>query len=502
LSVLAQEAAMEGRDTDERVQWLSCSRSPAYFADTFGTVYDAGRRTWVPFRLWPAQAAALGALEGSRLAVVLKARQLGMTWLAAGFSLWLLLFRPAATVLFFSRRDDEAVHLLGFRLRGMYDRLPPWLQASRVIRQNAHSLALSNGSQALAFPTTGGRSYTATLAVVDEADHVDDLDRLLDAVKPTVDAGGRLILLSTSDRRRPDSAFKRIYRAAAAGENGYRAVFLPWHAHPGRDAAWYAAVAADIRARTGGEDALHQEYPATDVEALAPRSADKFFPAEWLSRAWREGGPQAPGEAADPGAPGEGCTAALVTVFVAPVPGRTYVVGADPAEGNPQSDESAATVLDLLSGEQAALMAGRLDPAAFAAALDRLGRMYNGAAVLVERNNHGHAVLLWLREHSGLRVLAGTDGRPGWLATGASKPLAFDAAAEALRDGSAVVRDRETWLQLAAIEGTLRAAAGGADDRAAAFVLALAAIRFCDASASAVPARVLGPIADGDGDGW
>ena len=99
-----------------------------------------------------------------------------MSWLVVGYALWLMLFRPAATVLLFSKRDDEAVHLLNFRLRGMYERLPDWMRARQAVVENSHEFRLSNGCAALAFPTTGGRSYTATLAVVDEADHCDDLD--------------------------------------------------------------------------------------------------------------------------------------------------------------------------------------------------------------------------------------------------------------------------------------------------------------------------------------
>ena len=269
----------------DEARWLACSRSPAYFLDHYGYVYDAPAAGWTRFRLWPAQVQALAQLAGHRLAVVLKARQLGMSWLTVGFGLWQMLFRPAATVLLFSQRDDEAVQLLSFRLRGMYDRLPPFFRARAVVRDNAHEFRLSNGSAALAFPTTGGRSYTATLAIVDEADHTDDLDRLLNAVKPTIDAGGRLVLLSTADKSRPESPFKRIYRAAVARENDYAAIFIPWHGHPGRTPQWYAEQARDVRARTGGLDDLHQEYPATALEALAPRG--------WTSTSRRRGWPGA-----------------------------------------------------------------------------------------------------------------------------------------------------------------------------------------------------------------
>ena len=46
---------------------------------------------------------------------------------------------------------------------------------------NDHEWQLSNGSRVLAFPTTAGDSYTASLAIVDEADLVPDLGRLMAA---------------------------------------------------------------------------------------------------------------------------------------------------------------------------------------------------------------------------------------------------------------------------------------------------------------------------------
>jgi len=71
------------------------------------------------------------------------------------------------------------------------------------------------------------------------------------------------------------------------------------------------------------------------------------------------------------GAPIEGAGAPPVpnlTVFAVPVPGRKYVIGADPAEGNPTSDDSAATVLDVETGEEVATLAGKFELALFAMA--------------------------------------------------------------------------------------------------------------------------------------
>ncbi len=397
----------------------------------------------------------------------------------------------------FSKRDAEATHLLSFRLVGMYARLPEPMQAREVLVNNLHEFRLSNGSAALAFPTTGGRSYTGTFALVDEADYVArsagnrDLQSLLDAVKPTIDGGGQMVLLSTVDKGAPGSTFKRIYQAAkgagtsgvstsgmstsGVSENGYAPVFLPWSARPDRTVEWYEAVKRDIWARSGSLDSLYAEYPATDVEALAARSSDARFAAEWCTGADDTGTApmtnrsqhkvtKSPGDGADNIVSSCLCVEtglpALngLTVWESPRPGRWYVIGADPAGGNPQSDESAACVLDAVTGDQVAVWAGRFEPATFAGGLAALGRWIAAggaqAGVLVERNNHGHAVLLALRESansvgegvdgigSRAAVLRGLDGQPGWLTTAKNKALAVDAAADLLRDGSLEQRRR------------------------------------------------------------
>src|SRR5262249_41746412 len=161
-------------------------------------------------------------------------------------------------------------------------RLPEWLHVHSFWTDNDHEWHLANDSRVLALPTTAGDSYAATLAIIDEADLVPDLSRLLGAVKPTIDGGGRMVLLSRVDKSKPPSPFKRIYAAAKQNQTDWSALFLPWQARPDRDQAWYDSQATDIIHRTGSLDDLYEQYPATDTEALAPRSLDKRIAAEWL----------------------------------------------------------------------------------------------------------------------------------------------------------------------------------------------------------------------------
>lgn len=454
---------------DEKREWLTCAADALYFVDRYCWIYDATRREWVPFRLWAGQVPVLDTLADESQVIILKARQLGMTWLCLAWALWNMLFRPAATVLIFSRRDDEAMYLLGDeRLRGMYGKLPGWMRARSVLADSGHEWMLSNGSVARAFPTTAGDSYTASLAIVDEADLSPDLNRLMRAVKPTIDGGGQMVLLSRADKSKPESEFKAIYRGAVQGLNGWAPIFLPWHVRPERDEAWYEAQRRDILSRTGSDDDLHEQYPATDTEALSPRSLDKRISPAWLERCYVPMQPLATLPEGAPALPG-------LEVYALPAPGRAYVIGADPAEGNPTSDDSALTLVDAESGEECAALAGKFEPSTLAGHADRLARWYNGASVMVERNNHGHAVLLWLRDNGRARVLAGFDGKLGWHSTTLGKTKLYDAAADAFRDEETVLHSFASYWQLASIEGTsLRAPDGQHDDRADSYALALA----------------------------
>jgi hypothetical protein len=450
---------------------LKCRKNPAYFLDTYVRIFDAPTRDWVPFRLWDAQISTLGEIDEHRLVCILKARQLGLTWLVLGYALSQALFHPAATILLFSRRDDEAVDMLKTRLRGMYNHLPNWLRADYFLVDNDHEWHLSNGSRFLALPTTGGDSYTASLAIVDEADLVPDLDHLMGAVKPTIDAGGRMLLLSRPDKGKPQSPFKRIYKAGKEAGNQWKSVFLPWNSRPDRDANWYELQKADILQRTASLDGLHEQYPATDAEALAPRSLDKRIAPAWLLQCYQERLPLSQLPRSAPAIPG-------LEIYVCPLPGRVYVVGADPAEGNPTSDDSALTVLDTDTGQEVAALAGKFQPSTLAAHANAIGVWYNLAGVLVERNNHGHAVLLWLKDNSHLHRICGHDHKPGWLSSTKGKALLYDDAADAFRNQETTLHSFATFTQLASIEGsTLRAPDGERDDRADSYALACAAVK-------------------------
>lgn len=280
-----------------------CAKSPRYFVENYCQIYDNKTKNWLPFVLWPAQVEALELIHKEQLVVILKARQLGLTWLNLAYILWQMIFRPVAKPLVFSRTEEDAMYLLGDeRLKGMHRRLPDWLVAgmgANATSDASKTWSLANGSVAHAFPPNRGDSYTATFALADEYDLLDDKadgaekgkseqSRLLRSVKPTIDNGGKMVLLSRVDKSKPESEFKKTFRAAKAGTVPWKPLFLPWHVHPGRTQEWYENEKASCLARTGSLDDIYEQYPATEAESLALRAMGCRIPPQWILNCFEE----------------------------------------------------------------------------------------------------------------------------------------------------------------------------------------------------------------------
>lgn len=477
------------------VEIARCFKSPVYFVNNYCKIYDSVTKDWIPFRLWPEQKQILHDLQEHKLVIILKARQLGISWTVLAYALWEIMYRPIASVSIFSRREPEAVYLLGQeRLRGMFNHLPPWMRTGhKSLDNNATKWALDTGSIARAFPTSAGDSYVSTLAIVDEADLAPDLNFLMGAVKPTIVNGGKLVLLSRSNKSDPESEFKSIYRGAIAGDNDWHPVFLSWRTHPSRDNDWYNEQKRDVLSRTGSLDELHEQFPETPEQALSAATLDKRIPPIWLEYCFAELKP-----ITDPKAPG----ITKLTIYKKPQVGVRYVIGADAAEGNPSSDDSSLTVVDVETGEEQAVLSGKYEPSIFGDYIRQVSDYYNRAAVLVERNNHGHAVIQWLEEHArSTRLLLGHDAdvhkrdkknkrrrktlKKGWLSSTRGKAILYTHCVEHFQFSSdakndfanpkKVVHNRSTITQLMSIESaTLLAPKGQHDDRADSYALAQA----------------------------
>lgn len=323
----------------------------------------------------------------------------------------------------------------------LYERLPAWKPAAVV---NMRSIRCGHGSEIEALPATEnvGRSRTAALVVLDEHAHQPYARKILLAVMAVAEQGK---VISISSANGQGALHSQLYVAAKAGSNGWQAVFIPAYAHPDRvDPGWRVRERAALSQLSDAEFA--QEYPESDLEAIAATGRPVFRPED-LARQNVE-----PGTSGPPG----------LVLFRDPAPDKMYLIGADVGEGLATSDWSSAAVLERDSGEQVAQLRGRWTPDVYAAKLDELARRYGvhskggydpKVIVAVERNNHGHAVLLRLRElHAGsapYAIYRVKDGRQGWLTSSANRPVLVDQLEAALRTGELHLHDAGTLDQLA-----------------------------------------------------
>jgi len=148
------------------------------------------------------------------------------------------------------------------------------------------------------------------------------------------------------------------------------------------------------------------------------------------------------------------------------------MAGADPAEGNPTSDDSACTWVDSGTGEEVATLVGKWEPAVFAEYVSIVSEYYNYADIMAERNNHGHLLIYALINTFGASVMNGPDGRPGWLSNAQGKKLMYDTLAEKIRAKEVLIRSAGAVAQIASIdEIDLRAPEGMHDDIADSWAL-------------------------------
>jgi len=445
-----------------------CQASCAYFIYNYVRLRDAKTRKMIPFRLWPAQVEMLKLIIENQFVVLMKARQTGFTSLCVGRAIHMALFQPGSVILVFSRGQKESKDIIR-RIKAGIAALPDWMRPANYPTEATQELELSNGTRIISFASrgSGGDSYTADLAIVDEADLIVDLNELLEGLEPTIAATGQIILLSRVDKAKANSGFKRIYRASVDKLNEYVNGFIPWFSVPSRTKDWYERQRRNIETRTGALDDLYAQYPETPEQALAPRTLDRRFPFKWLEQCY-EPGTELPLRLTP--------FAALVgnlRIYTLPRPGDEFIVGVDVALGNPNSDDSVCVVLNRRTLRQVAILVGKYEPGVLAHYAVKLGIYFNKAWLNIERNNHGVACIDEARKAKA-RILAGRDNKLGWWTDLKGKFMMYDAVAESLRCGSCLIVDKQTLDQLTAVEiGTLNAPEGEHDDCAVAFGLAL-----------------------------
>jgi len=259
----------------------------AFFIQKFVRIEDKDAPDpMVLFKLWPKQKEALEAFEKHKFTIVLKARQLGLSWLALAFAVHGLVFQPGYSVVALSKREDEAKELVR-RVKLILEHLPPFIirKKDKNLPENytgptwdgttTYVAVYHPESKVPAMFTSftsspdSARSFTASLVILDEWAFQMYAQEIWAAAYPVINrpTGGKVIGISTA---RIGGFFEDVWRLAMKGKNNFHPVFLPWFSDPRRTQEWYEATKAALPA------SYLQEYPATPDEAFSSGSATAF----------------------------------------------------------------------------------------------------------------------------------------------------------------------------------------------------------------------------------
>ncbi len=425
--------------------------------------------------------------------IVLKARQLGMTTWAAGRFFIKTMTQPGTLTLEVAHTQEAAEDL--FRMVHRFlNCLPENLREGplRTSRANSRQIVFPEMDSEYRVVTAGDRNAGRGMTVQNL--HCSELARwprdaaeTLAGLRAAMAPGGELILEST-----PQGVGGCFYDEwQKAEETGTVRHFFPWWMEPR-----YRAEAVDTASLSDEEHELMvrlglslkqigyrrriradyrglaaQEF-AEDAEGCFLASGESVFELAAVEARLKI----AP-EPAERRHNGE------MELWLPPLPGREYLVAVDPAGGGTFGDYSAMEVLELETGLQCAEFAGHVGGLELARLAAELGSEYNGAWIVVERNNHGSGVLAHLAsvcKYKRIYCSGGQrDGVPGWLTTTLSRPTALS------RLDAALVEEPERFMSRRLLgecrsfvrlpNGNSGARAGAHDDRVMAMAIGLAA---------------------------
>lgn len=385
----------------------------------------------VKFEQWSHLVEALGLFLTNRLIIILKARQIGFSWLLAVYAVWVAYTKQGANILLISKGEREAVELLS-KCRTIYENLPDWMKVYTISPDSATAFGfLETRSKITALPSTeaAGRGEAATLIICDELDYHEYAEKNFASTKPAIDAGGQFIAVFTTNKAEPDSFAKRLFKDARKGLNNFVARFYGYKCRPGRDEEWYQRQRVEYLPYQ-----LEQEYPSSEEEALSPMAATSCFDEAQLKLLWENSGE-----------PIE-IKRNFIYIFQKPNHGFLYGAGVDIGEGR-GLDYSCLTIAGkygLQSEVVALIYSNTIGTGEFAYEVDKLCREYFNSLLLVENTGIGLAVINRLLEsnYPKLYYSGETVGKKkaGWTSSEGRKRTAFEELVPAIDKGTLITR--------------------------------------------------------------
>ena len=498
----------------------------SFATDNIKIITKDARRGFIDFSFNSCQKKITELLEkqledtGKVRAIILKARQQGISTYCAGRVFWKTYFTPHARSVVMahdSATSDALFNLSKNIIRNMESSYKP-----NEVKSNAKEIVISSphfkkegGEKPISsyrLYTAGspeaGRGTTPTIAHLSEVAFWQHDEKILAGLFQGISEapGTEVILESTANGAQGE--FYRLWKGALDGENEYLPIFLPWfttseyYRDPpeGFERSSEEELLVEqhnlnngqlywrrLKIAEGGELKFRQEYPATPDEAfitagksvfamdkvsnLLPVVPDKTMLFDFNSLTW------------EPSKDGN------LELWEYPDWDSNYVIAADVALGVGQ-DYSAAVIMDTDRKVIGLYRDSYIDPSKFGDLLFYLGRYYNNALLTVESNSMGVATLSRLSQMNYINLYKQTkissiskeEGLvPGFRTTQVTKPHIIGNLKNAVENDDIWIASKTIIQELkdyvSTDSGRTEAAAGCHDDTIMATAIALETLR-------------------------
>jgi hypothetical protein len=479
----AEEVARMGRLLDEEVDTEEGRQAGIHYAKSLLRVRERSGKI-IALDANPVQREY--ERNRGRKNIVLKARQMGISTWVAGRLLLKTISQPGTLTVQVAHTQAAAESI--FRIVHRFvEHLPPYMQEGmwRTSRSNVRQIAFpaldSEYRVESAGDSNAGRGLTITnLHCSEVARWPGDGTETLQGLRGAIPGHGELILESTP--MAAGGCFWREWQEAEA--TGTVAHFFPWWLETS-----YVGMAVGETTLTEAERRLMQDHGLTHAQIGYRRQTF----ASYRGLAKQE-------FAEDPGAcfssSGESVfeleamnscelraplTARLngqIHIWYPAVKDRSYLVAVDPAGGGAEGDYSVAQVIDLDSGLQCAELRARMGGVELATEVAKLGREYNQALLVVERNNHGSGTLAYLNGVCRYGRVYKQGGQQGWLTSQLTRPRILGLLGAALVESPGIFSSARLLSECRTFvrhrNGSMAAQSGEHDDCIMAMAMALA----------------------------
>ena len=455
-------------------QYVKCATDPAYFMKKYCMIQHPIRGK-IPFELYDFQEKSVREFKDHRFNIILKARQLGISTLTAGYALWMMTFHQDKNVLVIATKQEVAKNLVT-KVRVMHANLPSWLKQP-CVEDNKLNLRYRNGSQikAVSSGPEAARSEALSLLILDEAAFIDKIDGIWTAAQSTLTTGGSCIALSTPNG--VGNWFHKTWVDAEEARGMFNPIKLHWTVHPDRNDDWRKEQDT-LLGPSGAAQECDCDFLTSGTGVIDPVILEKMRKSLCIDPVEKRG------------------IDSNMWVWEQPNYNKDYIVCADVGRGD-SADYSAFHVIELESLTQVAEYKGRINTKDFGNMLVSISTEYNDALLIVENNNIGWATIQQIidRDYPNLfytsKDLQYVDVQhqvtnkhyseekkmvAGFSTTSKTRPLIISKLEEFFREESVVVRSNrliDELLTFVYINNRAQAMTGYNDDLVMSFAIGL-----------------------------